>query len=72
MADADGATEINDFNKVYEKLQKVQKGGLGLIAGSRNQLTSDVKKERKFIRNILGLVSNIVVQQICGVKLKDT
>lgn len=70
MVDADGATDINEFQKVLEEMKKIEKNGLGLVAGSRNHLVEGVVKKRKFYRNILMYCSNFVIQTICGVKLK--
>lgn len=70
MVDADGATDINEFEKVFQELKKIEKNNLGLVAGSRNHLVQGVVKKRKFYRNILMYCSNFVIQTICGVKLK--
>ena len=70
MVDADGATDINEFQKVLLEMKKIEKNGLGLVAGSRNHLVEGVVKKRKFYRNILMYCSNFVIQTICGVKLK--
>lgn len=70
MVDADGATDINEFKKVYEKLKSIERKDLGIVAGSRNHLVQGVVKKRKFYRNILMYCSNFVIQTICGVKLK--
>lgn len=70
MVDADGATDINEFQKVFTELKRIEKNNLGLVAGSRNHLVSGVVKKRKFYRNILMYCSNFVIQTVCGVKLK--
>jgi dolichyl-phosphate beta-glucosyltransferase len=70
MVDADGATDINEFQKVFQEMKKIEKNELGLVAGSRNHLVQGVVKKRKFYRNILMYCSNFVIQTICGVKLK--
>jgi len=46
MLDADGATTITDFEKVYSSIKSIEKNGLGLSAGSRNHLVKNVVKER--------------------------
>lgn len=43
MVDADGATDINDFEKVYEWVQKIDEKGLACTIGSRNQEEDKVK-----------------------------
>lgn len=72
MADADAATDIHDFKKVFDELKKIENNGLAIAAGSRNHLVKDVVTKRKFYRNILMYCSNFVVNKICGVKLRDT
>ena len=69
MVDADGATDFNEFMKVYNHMKSIEKNGLGLVAGSRNHLVEGVVKKRKFYRNILMYCSNFVIKTICGVKL---
>lgn len=73
MVDADGATDINDFKKVFDSVKKIEKNGMGISAGSRNHLMQEeAVAERKWYRKVLGLVNNFIVNGICGVKLKDT
>lgn len=80
MVDADGATDINDFEKCVERvsyfnfvpnlqLKSIQRNGDAIVAGSRAECP-DILVERKGIRLILAKISNFVVQNICGVKLK--
>jgi len=72
--DADGATEIKDFDTIFSIMKDIERDGLGIVAGSRNHIfnSAEVVRERKWYRNILGLVSNFIVNVICGVKMKDT
>lgn len=70
MVDADGATDITEFEKVLSEMKKIEKNNLGIVAGSRNHLVEGVVKKRKFYRNILMYCSNFLIQTICGVKLK--
>jgi len=73
MLDADGATEINEFEKVVKLLkEKIENNGLGIVAGSRNHIQQEVIKQRKWYRNILMHIANFIVNIVCGVKLKDT
>lgn len=53
-------------------MKDIEKDGLGIVAGSRNHIfnSAEVVRERKWYRNILGLVSNFIVNVICGVKMK--
>lgn len=67
MLDSDGATEISDF----EKLLKNVKSTNGLAIGSRKIISEKV--ERKWYRNILGVVNNFIVRTLIGIKdIKDT
>jgi len=72
--DADGATEIKDFDKLFNIMKEIEQNELGIVAGSRNHIfnAAEVVRERKWYRNILGYVSNFIVNVICGVKMKDT
>ena len=68
MLDSDGATDIRDYEKLFNEI----KGNENSIAiGSRKILLENV--ERVWYRNIMGIVNNIIVQNIIGVKgIKDT
>jgi len=71
--DADGATEIKEFEKLLKIMKEsVENNGLGIVVGSRNHIIAEVVKQRKWYRNILMLVANFIVNTIDGVKLKDT
>ncbi|EGR27436.1 hypothetical protein IMG5_196190 [Ichthyophthirius multifiliis] len=72
FADADGATKIDDFQKLYDKIQQIEINNLGISVGSRSHMYQDTQLERKWYRLVLSLISKIIVQQICGVKLNDT
>lgn len=67
--DADGATRFSDLEALFKKLKSIEQDGLGIVTGSRNQVTS-AEVQRKFHRKILGYISNFIVSTICGVKLK--
>ena len=68
MLDSDGATDIRDYEKLFNEI----KGNENSIAiGSRKIILENV--ERVWYRNIMGIVNNIIVQNIIGVKgIKDT
>ena len=77
MVDADGATHFPDIEKLEKKMKEVEKGGLGLVIGSRAHL-KESNVERKFHRKILAwgfhqIVKFVGVQGIedtqCGFKL---
>jgi len=74
MADADGATDITDLNRLEENIRKIEKSdGFAVSVGSRAHLVnSDVVAKRTFIRNILMHGFHLFVY-ILGVKgIKDT
>lgn len=80
MMDADLATDLKDYDKIEKevlinsnliyKLKRIERNGLGIVAGSRNHLVKDVVTTRKWYRNLLMYLSNFIINQICGVKLK--
>jgi len=73
MLDADGATEIKEFDKIVKLMkEEVETNGVGIVVGSRNHLMTEVVKQRKWYRNILMHLANFIVNIVCGVKLKDT
>jgi len=72
MVDADGASDINEFEKLAKKLKEIEIDGHALVAGSRALVDEESNAERTFVRLVLSKVSNFIVQNICGVKLKDT
>lgn len=72
MVDADGASDIRDFEKLSKKLKEIEIDGHGLAAGSRAVLDENSVQERTGVRLFLSMVSNFIIQTICGVKLKDT
>jgi hypothetical protein len=59
MVDADGATDINDLEKVFEAAKQVDKNGLGCAIGSRN--ADETKVQRKGIRKFLNWGMNTLV-----------
>jgi len=75
MLDADGATEIEEFDKIVKIMKNMIANydkKLGIVVGSRNHLVAEVVAQRKWYRNILMHVANFIVNVICGIKLKDT
>jgi len=51
-------------------LKEIEIDGHGLVAGSRALVDEESNAERTFIRLVFSKVSNFIVQNICGVKLK--
>lgn len=41
MADADGATEISDLDRIEDAVKKIEKNGLGFGIGSRAHLVQE-------------------------------
>ena len=70
--DADLATDINDYPRCLNEINKIQKNDLGIVAGSRYHLAEKVVVKRKWYRNILNYCSNFITSKICGVSLRDT
>ena len=68
MLDSDGATDIRDYEKL---MSSVKENDFSLAIGSRKIILENV--ERVWYRNIMGVVNNIIVQELIGVKgIKDT
>lgn len=72
MMDSDGATDIKDFNKIYEEIKKIKEKDHGIVVGSRHVYFENVRKERTFIRNILSYGSTFLIKYIVGIKINDT
>ena len=68
MLDSDGATDIRDFDQLFEK---VKDKDFALAIGSRKVIAE--KANRAWYRNIMGVVNNIIVRKMIGVgEIKDT
>jgi len=73
MLDADGATEISEYEKLLNKLNKITTNENGMAIGSRNHLVEKVVSERVWYRNILMHGNNFIVRYFVGIKeIKDT
>jgi dolichyl-phosphate beta-glucosyltransferase len=66
--DADGATPIDEFRKLYEAIGK----GADVAIGSRAMDTSQVKLEAKWYRILLGRIFNAFVNVLCVPGIRDT
>jgi len=73
-ADADGATNFSDIEKVEKELYSiVNQQGYGISCGSRAHLQRDAEIKRSFSRNLLMWGFHVVVKYIGGVKdIRDT
>jgi len=73
MLDADGATDIREFEKLEKILVASTKNNDCVVIGSRNHLVEKVVSERAWYRNILMHGNNLIVQNLVGIKnIKDT
>lgn len=75
MVDADGATEINDLNKLEAALKNVQNSErieTIVCIGSRAHLEKDAIATRSFIRNFLMHALHFLVSFICVKGISDT
>jgi dolichyl-phosphate beta-glucosyltransferase len=84
MADADGATDINDLLKLFESMNslllKNDEGGsknnnMAAVLGSRAHLQdkdSEVKAQRSKVRTILMVGFHLCVTILCSNRIKDT
>eukprot|EP01119_Soliformovum_irregulare_P022892 TRINITY_DN7904_c0_g1_i1.p1 TRINITY_DN7904_c0_g1~~TRINITY_DN7904_c0_g1_i1.p1 ORF type:complete len:320 (-),score=92.83 TRINITY_DN7904_c0_g1_i1:13-972(-) len=72
FADADGATDIKDLDRVEQGLKKAEKNGLGIAIGSRAHLQDDAVAERTFFRNLLMYIFHILVYVLCVKDIRDT
>jgi dolichyl-phosphate beta-glucosyltransferase len=70
FADADGATDINSLESVFDACKKNAKNGLSCAIGSRNEEGSDA--DRTAIRRFLSWGMNTLVQFILKNDIKDT
>jgi len=72
MADADGATEIADLDRVEAETKKIERDGLAVGIGSRAHMQQDAVAKRKWYRNIL-MYGFHTLLGIFGVRgIKDT
>ena len=68
MLDSDGATDIKDYNLLFESLKNED---YGLAIGSRKIISEQA--ERVWYRNIMGVINNFIIKICIGVKgIKDT
>jgi len=72
MVDADGATRIQDLDKLDEQLKQTQKRGLGIAIGSRAHLQDKAVAKRKWYRNLLMYGFHFLVACLCVKKVRDT
>ena len=68
--DADGATDINSLEKVFDECKKNMKNGLSCAIGSRYEEGSDA--DRTAIRRFLSWGMNTLVKFVLNNDIKDT
>ena len=68
MLDSDGATDIRDYQTLYEKIKDEE---YCVTIGSRKVIAE--KAERVWYRNIMGVINNFIIRGCIGIKgIKDT
>jgi dolichyl-phosphate beta-glucosyltransferase len=73
MVDADGATDINDLDKLESKLAMAAKNrDLALVVGSRYWLEVEANVTRTPFRKFLMHGFRLLVQTLCATGVKDT
>lgn len=78
FADADGATDINDFGKLFDSLKETQKtirgfeGMMGASFGSRAHLEKESVAKRTFVRTLLMKGFHVFVKLLVTDSIKDT
>ena len=78
MADADGATDINDLDKLFEAINGVQRTIpstdllVGISVGSRAHLASKSVQSRPAIRTFLMRGFHFLVSILCSKEIQDT
>ncbi|KNC75836.1 dolichyl-phosphate beta-glucosyltransferase [Sphaeroforma arctica JP610] len=75
MVDADAATDINDLDRVEDKLKEIERDGYGIVVGSRAHMAEDESPaaQRSAFRRFLQKGFHFLVQFLGGVKgIHDT
>ena len=78
MADADGATEIADLDKLEAALDAVAvdaggaHGRVGVAVGSRAHMQETSVAQRSLLRTILMFGFHFFVSLLCSAKIRDT
>lgn len=75
MVDADGATEIEDLDGLYNQLQVLRGAagdGQGLVIGSRAHMADKSMASRQFYRTVLMKGFHLLVMILCTRQIQDT
>ncbi|CAM9286513.1 unnamed protein product, partial [Ectocarpus fasciculatus] len=79
MVDADGATDINDFGKLFDSIRGAERTvdalgseNQGFTVGSRAHMEADSVAARSFIRTVLMYGFHMLVVILVSRKIKDT
>jgi dolichyl-phosphate beta-glucosyltransferase len=74
MVDADGATEVEDFETVLQQMPTATRAGQthGISVGSRHHLREETRADRLPHRRLLGLLNNFLIRRVLGIGLNDT
>lgn len=72
MADADGATEFSDVERLERGMKQVEKDGFGVAVGSRAHLVEEKAAERTALRSFLMHGFHFLVNILCVKGVNDT
>lgn len=72
MADADGATQIRDLERLEQALERHKLDGTDIVFGSRHHLKEETAVKRLPVRNFLMVAFHTIVGSLIGGPLKDT
>eukprot|EP00049_Salpingoeca_infusionum_P000922 m.43679 g.43679 ORF g.43679 m.43679 type:complete len:322 (+) comp10787_c0_seq4:291-1256(+) len=72
MADADGATEIKDLDRLLESMTNTERDGFGVVVGSRAHLEDEAVATRSLFRTILMYGFHFIVATLCVKGVRDT
>lgn len=72
MADADGATEFADLERLERGMKQIEKDGLGIVVGSRAHLVQETQAQRTVLRSVLMHGFHLLVYVLCVKGINDT
>ena len=72
MADADGATEFSDLERLERGMKLIEKDGFGVVVGSRAHLAQESHAERTLLRSFLMHGFHFLVYVLCVKGIHDT
>jgi dolichyl-phosphate beta-glucosyltransferase len=72
MMDADLATDLQDIPHIYEKLNKTEVNGLGMVVGTRKVVEKGKVVKRSAIRKLLMFGFHCLLKCLCKINISDT